>query len=220
MMRGQRSMAVAVRGPNGQVRVTTRPVSNAQTGIRKIWFVRGVVVLVESLVLGASALFESANASLGEEEEKISGPLLWGTLLASFVFAAAIFFVVPLLITDRLIDPHLGGSTLVSNLLEGIVRVADLHPLPGGGEPDPRHPNRIRLPRRGAQDHQCLRTPCPSGAGTRVQVLHGPCALRHQLPLRGDDHRHNRVRTGAQFEPVGAHRIPHRTDPGHSGRGL
>ncbi len=123
MMRGQRSMAVAVRGPNGQVRVTTRPVSNAQTGIRKVWFVRGVVALVESLVLGASALFESANASLGEEEEKISGPVLWGTLLASFVFAAAVFFVVPLLITDRLIDPHLGGSALVSNLLEGIVRV-------------------------------------------------------------------------------------------------
>jgi uncharacterized protein YqhQ len=123
MMRGQRSMSVAVRGPNGQVHVSSKPVSNAQTGIRKIWFVRGVVALVESLVLGASALFESANASLGEEEEKISGPVLWGTLVASFVFAAAVFFVVPLLITDRLIDPHLGESTLISNLLEGIVRV-------------------------------------------------------------------------------------------------
>ena len=74
---------MAVRGPNGQVRVTTRPVSNAQTGIRKIWFVRGVLVLVETLVLGSSVLFESANVALGEEEEKIAGPVLWGTLLAS-----------------------------------------------------------------------------------------------------------------------------------------
>ncbi len=123
MMRGQRSMAVAVRGPNGKIHVTTRPVSNAQTGIRKIWFVRGVVALVESLALGASALFESANVSLGEEEEKISGPILWGTLLASFAFAAAVFFVVPLVITDRLIDPHFHDHWLVSNLIEGLVRV-------------------------------------------------------------------------------------------------
>ena len=121
MMRGQRSMTVAVRGPNGQIHVTTRPVSNAQSGIRKIWFVRGVVALVESLALGASALFESANVSLGEEEEKISGPILWGTLLASFVFAAAVFFVVPLVITDHLIAPDF--SWMVSSLIEGLVRV-------------------------------------------------------------------------------------------------
>jgi uncharacterized protein YqhQ len=117
-------MAVAVRSPSGQVHVSAKPISNSQTGIRKIPFIRGVVVLVESLVLGIGALFESANISLGEEEQKISGPLLWGTLVASFAFAAAVFFVVPLLITDRLIDPYLNDSTLLSNLLEGIVRVA------------------------------------------------------------------------------------------------
>ncbi len=90
MMRGQRNMAVAVRSPNGEVHISTKPISNSQTGIRRIWFVRGVVVLIESLVLGIGALFESANISLGEEEQqKISGPLLWGTLAVSFAFAAA-----------------------------------------------------------------------------------------------------------------------------------
>jgi hypothetical protein len=123
MMRGQRSMAVAVRSPSGQVHVSTKPISNSQTGIRRIPFVRGVIVLGESLVLGIGALFESANVSLGEEDQKISGPLLWGTLAVSMAFAAAIFFVTPLLITDRLIDPHI-NSTLLSNLLEGIIRVA------------------------------------------------------------------------------------------------
>jgi len=124
MMRGQRTMAVAVRSPSGQVHVTVKPISNSQTGIRRIPFVRGVIVLVESLVLGIGALFESANVSLGEEEQKISGPLLWGTLAFSMAFAAAVFFVVPLLITDRLIDPHLSDSGLLTNLVEGIVRVA------------------------------------------------------------------------------------------------
>jgi uncharacterized protein YqhQ len=124
MMRGQRNMAVAVRSPNGQVHISTKPISNSQTGIRRIPFVRGVVVLIESLVLGIGALFESANISLGEEEQqRISGPLLWGTLAVSFAFAAGVFFVLPLLITHRLIDPYLNDSTLLSNLLEGIIRV-------------------------------------------------------------------------------------------------
>jgi len=117
-------MAVAVRSPSGQVHVSTKPISSSQTGIRRIPFVRGVIVLVESLVLGIGALFESANVSLGEGDQKISGPLLWGTLAFSVAFAAAVFFVVPLLITDRLIDPYLNESTMLSNLLEGIVRVA------------------------------------------------------------------------------------------------
>ncbi len=122
MMRGQRSMAVAVRSPSGEVHVSTKPISNSQTGIRRIPFLRGFVVLVESLVLGIGALFESANISLGEEDQKISGPLLWGTLAASFAFAAAVFFVIPLLVTDSLVDPHINSSVL-SNLVEGIIRV-------------------------------------------------------------------------------------------------
>ncbi|MDM8000834.1 MAG: DUF1385 domain-containing protein [Dehalococcoidia bacterium] len=122
MMRGQRNMAMAVRRPSGQVHVTTKPISNSQTGIRKVPFLRGVVVLVESLVLGIGALFESANVSLGEDEQKISGPLLWGTLIASFAFAAALFFVVPLLVTDSLIGSHI-NSTVLSNLVEGVIRV-------------------------------------------------------------------------------------------------
>ncbi|MBN2099735.1 MAG: DUF1385 domain-containing protein [Dehalococcoidia bacterium] len=122
MMRGQRNMAVAVRSPSGQVHVSTKPISNSQTGIRRVPFLRGVVVLVESLVLGVGALFESANISLGEEDQKISGPLLWGTLIASFAFAAALFFVIPLLVTDSLVDPHINSSVL-SNLVEGIIRV-------------------------------------------------------------------------------------------------
>lgn len=116
-------MAVAVRSPNGQVQISTKSISNTQTGIRRIPFVRGVVALIESLVLGVGALFDSANISLGEEDQKISGPLLWGTLVASFAFAAAFFFVVPLLVTNYLIEPQTGDSTLLSNLLEGIVRV-------------------------------------------------------------------------------------------------
>ena len=84
MMRGQRSMAVAVRGPGGRVHVSTKPISNSQTGIRRIPFLRGTVVLVESLVLGIGALFESANISLGRKirrsQARSSGGRWWPLL--------------------------------------------------------------------------------------------------------------------------------------------
>lgn len=121
-MRGQRNVAIAVRDPDGQVHVSTKPASNVQSGIRRVPFLRGIVALFDSLIIGIQALFESANISVGEENQKISGPLLWGTVVVSIAFSAAVFFVIPLLITDR-IDQYV-GSTLLSNLIEGIIRVA------------------------------------------------------------------------------------------------
>ena len=124
MMRGQRNMAMAVRRPSGDLTLITRPIADARAGkIRKIPFLRGVVVLIETLVLGVRALFQSANISLEEEKEDIAGPALWGILIASLGFAVALFFLAPLGLT-HLIDPHLGSSSLVSNIVEGVIRLA------------------------------------------------------------------------------------------------
>jgi uncharacterized protein YqhQ len=122
MMRGRHHLSVAVRRPNGQVTVVTRRLSSAYTGrLRNILFVRGVFVLVETLVLGIQTLFQSANYALGEKDEEISPVMLWGVLAASIGFAVAIFFLAPLFITN-FIDPHL-DSSLVSNIVEGVIRM-------------------------------------------------------------------------------------------------
>ena len=124
MMRGQRNMAMAVRRPSGDLTLITRPIADARGGkMRKIPLLRGVVVLIETLVLGVRALFQSANISLEEEKEDIAGPALWGILIASLGFAVALFFLAPLGLT-HLIDPHLGSSSLVSNIVEGVIRLA------------------------------------------------------------------------------------------------
>src|SRR4030043_1569739 len=124
MMRGQRHLAMAVRCPNGEVVLTTRNLPSVYTGrIRKIPFIRGVIVLVEALVLGIQVLIESANAALGEDNGKISGPLLWGTLIASLGFTVGLFFLAPMFLTRFIIDPPIGDSSILSNLVEGVIRI-------------------------------------------------------------------------------------------------
>ena len=124
MMRGQRHLAMAVRCPNGEVVLTTRDLHSVYTGrIRKIPFIRGVFVLIEALVLGIQVLIESANAALGEDNGKISGPLLWGTLIASLGFTVGLFFLTPMFLTHLIVDPHIENSPILSNLVEGVIRI-------------------------------------------------------------------------------------------------
>ncbi len=124
MIRGQRYLALAVRGPGGDVSVTTQPLPSFYTGRLRTWpFVRGAVVLIETMVIGMRSLLYSADASLGEEV-KISSWMLWTVMPLSLILAAALFFVTPLLLA-RLLDPFI-TSSLVSNLIEGLLRLGFL----------------------------------------------------------------------------------------------
>ncbi len=89
MMRGQKTMVTAVRRPNGELAIDTQPLATIYTGwMRKTPLIRGVIVLIEALVLGIKTLLYSANVSLEEEEEKISGGLVWAMVTVSLVLAA------------------------------------------------------------------------------------------------------------------------------------
>lgn len=121
MMRGQKSLAMAVRRPNGQVALITKPLSSIYTGkVRRIPFLRGVVVLLEAMVLGIQSLFRSANISLEEEDTEISNLVLWGALLVSLAFVVAFWFLAPLFLTHFI---YTDSSSLVSNIIEGLIRI-------------------------------------------------------------------------------------------------
>ena len=123
MMRGKKSIAVAVRRPNGEISLTTQPLSSVYKGHARSWpFIRGIVVLIETLALGTQSLLHSAQIAAEEEEEAISPAVLWGSLVIAVVFAVALFFIAPLLITRFLVDPYI-TSSLVSNIIEGIIRI-------------------------------------------------------------------------------------------------
>lgn len=70
MMRGQRSMAVAVRAPDGEIVIHQEPLNSAlyTSPVMKMPFLRGLVALWDALGLGMKALMFSANvASEGDE---------------------------------------------------------------------------------------------------------------------------------------------------------
>jgi len=123
MIRGQKVAATVVRRPNGELVTNTKSLSSLYTGrMRRTPFIRGVIVLLESLVLGIKSLVYSANVSLEEEEEKISGVSVWFILVVSLILAVGLFFLAPLFLT-KLIDPYI-SSSLVFHLIEGFVRLA------------------------------------------------------------------------------------------------
>jgi uncharacterized protein YqhQ len=122
MMRGKENIAISVRRPDGKLEVIKQPLAEIFKGrLREIPLLRGVIVLIETMVLGIQALIRSAQIASAEEEEKIPTAALWGVVAASIAFAVALFFVVPLLAT-RFFDLYI-ASDFVSNLIEGFVRI-------------------------------------------------------------------------------------------------
>jgi len=123
MMRGRESMAVAVRHPSGRIVIHNEPLESLLYTSRwwRLPFLRGLVVLWDTLALGMRSLIYSANVALEEEEVEFRGPAVWGLVLVSLAFAIAIFFLAPLFLVG-LIDRFI-TSALVSNLLEGVLRL-------------------------------------------------------------------------------------------------
>jgi len=124
MIRGKEGVAISVRQPNGELNTVSQPIASIYKGrLREMPLVRGIIVLVETLVLGTRALLHSAQIAAAEEgEEKIPSVLLWGTVAASLALGVALFFMVPLFATRYLIDPYI-GSALLSNVFEGLIRI-------------------------------------------------------------------------------------------------
>jgi uncharacterized protein YqhQ len=121
MMRGRKAVATAVRRPNGELIMDAQSLAAIYTGrLRKMPLLRGIIILVEALVLGIKSLLYSANVSLEEEQGKISGWLVWVLLTVSLGLAVVLFFMVPLFLT-RLINVN---SPLLFNIIDGFIRLA------------------------------------------------------------------------------------------------
>jgi len=127
MMRAPRSLAIAVRRPDGEISVKSEMVIplSERFPIVKLPIVRGAVALFTSLIVGVKALNFSANEALaeGEEKEEISDWAIGGTMAMAFGFGILLFFIMPLYLTKLLI-PIIGDSNIVFNLVDGVIRVA------------------------------------------------------------------------------------------------
>ena len=123
MMRGVGHWSLAVRRPDDTIGIHEFPLVSwmQRYPILKTPVVRGVVALVESLVIGVRALTMSANESIGEEEQQLSRKELSVTLIFAFAFAIGLFFVAPLFLTG--LFRHWIGDGYLFWAIEGCVRV-------------------------------------------------------------------------------------------------
>lgn len=123
MMRGSHALSAAMRAPDGKIIVHTEVLGGIHTSKWvKVPFIRGLVILWDSLGLGMKYLTMSANLQSGEEE-KIDGKDLFFTLMISMLIAITLFFAAPALF-GSLIEKYLNISSFLSNIIEGIIRLA------------------------------------------------------------------------------------------------
>lgn len=123
MMRGSRSVAMAMRDPDQQIIIHTESLGGIyKSRITRIPFLRGLVALWDALGLGMRALTMSANVQTGEDE-KLEGASLTITLIISLAFGIGLFFLLPAGVGYASRE-WLSLSNTLSNLLEGLVRLA------------------------------------------------------------------------------------------------
>jgi len=115
-------VVTAVRRPSGGLVMNVQSLAAIYTGrMRKTPLIRGIIVLIEAMVLGIKSLLYSANVSLEEEEKEISGKAIWVMIAVALALAIILFLIVPLFLT-RLINPYI-SSSLVFHLIEGLIRL-------------------------------------------------------------------------------------------------
>lgn len=125
MMRAPNAWAVAVRRPDGVIESVAKdlPRLSARSRWARVPFVRGVLVLVESLSLGMRALSWSARKAGEEEDEEIRTRDIAWAMIVALVFFVAVFMVLPLLLArgaERLIGID---NSVLFNVVDGVVRV-------------------------------------------------------------------------------------------------
>ena len=138
MMKNKEKYAVAVRKPDGEIEVEVETYQGLAHGskFKELPFIRGILNLLDSLILGTRAL--NYSASFYEEEEgketkfdkamdKMSGgngeKLLSGIVtVISIMLAVGIFIVLPYFISS-LFESFIRNRSLMA-IIEGVIRIA------------------------------------------------------------------------------------------------
>jgi uncharacterized protein YqhQ len=124
LMRGRDAIAVALRHPDGRIVWATERLDSGFHGSRwsKLPFLRGLVVLYETLIVGTRWLVRSASLAAEEDGVELSRRAIALTLGIAFAFAVGLFFLLPLFLAS--VTAGGAENDLVQHLVEGLIRVA------------------------------------------------------------------------------------------------
>jgi len=123
MMRGRRSMAIAVRKMSGEIVMKEDPVRSVASRYPFLrWpFLRGVVALVEAMVIGMKALSYSASQFAEEEEEELGTKEIVITMGFALLLTIGLFVVLPAYIIN-FVEKHVHSNVLL-NFVEGGLKI-------------------------------------------------------------------------------------------------
>jgi uncharacterized protein YqhQ len=123
LMRGRDAIAVAFRHPNGRIVWAQERLDSGFHGSRiaKLPFVRGLVVLYETLIVGSRWLVRSAGLQVQDEGVELGKGGIAVMLIFTFAVVVGIFFLLPLFVASATTG---GQGDFTQHIVEGVVRVA------------------------------------------------------------------------------------------------
>jgi uncharacterized protein YqhQ len=123
LMRGRDAIAVALRHPDGRILWATERLDSGVHGTRisKLPFVRGLVVLYETLVMGTRWLVRSAGVQTEDEGVELGKGSIILMLVITLVAGVGIFFLLPLFIAS--VTTANVANPFAQHLVEGLVKV-------------------------------------------------------------------------------------------------
>lgn len=140
MMRGSKGLATAVRTPSGKIEVDMKNVKPLTKRYKflNIPFIRGIFILIDSLIVGIKTL--NYSASFFEEDEEESKFELWlkkrlgdkgandlivtGTMMFSLLLSVGLFVGIPTVLAA--LFKGFGLHPIALNLIESVIRVGIL----------------------------------------------------------------------------------------------
>ncbi|MDI3535095.1 MAG: hypothetical protein PWQ82_1460 [Thermosediminibacterales bacterium] len=123
MMRSPKKTAIAVRKPDNSIFIYKEPTRSLSERFKflKLPVLRGMLALIESLVVGIRALSFSAQQA-GEEGEELTTKDVIIAVVSAVVFGVGIFMILPTIVA-KFIHGVLSNTVLL-NLIEGVVRLS------------------------------------------------------------------------------------------------
>jgi uncharacterized protein YqhQ len=123
MMRGKNKVAIAVRKSPDNIVLKEMVINSIgeRFPFLKWPFVRGVVTLISSLIIGIKGLTFSASQIADEEDEKITPFEMFISIIVSFGLAVLLFIALPAGIV-ALVQPYV-SSNIILNFIEGMIKI-------------------------------------------------------------------------------------------------
>lgn len=107
MMRGETSMALAVRDENGTIRIDSTRLAVKKPWYKKVPFLRGVINLVVSMISGTKIISKSAEVMVEDEvqtDNKGMGGIMAISLVLGLALAVALFIILPTAATNGIMN--------------------------------------------------------------------------------------------------------------------